>query len=156
VRLLLLIVILATMAADRVTKQLAAEHLAGQPTRSYLADTCRLDYAENTGAFLGVGAEWPPVVRTAIFVIGNGLLLLVMTVLTMRLHWPHSASFGLAFFIAGGVSNLIDRLTYGRVIDFMNLGVGSVRTGIFNLADVAITTGALLVLWSTRVTDRDS
>jgi signal peptidase II len=153
VRLVLLVVILATMACDRVTKQIAADTLASAPTRSYVADTFRLDYAENTGAFLGIGSNWPPVVRTALFSIGNGVLLLVLTVLTMRLHWQRAASLGLAFFVAGGLSNLIDRLAYGKVIDFMNVGIGPVRTGIFNVADVAITIGALLVIWSTTARD---
>jgi signal peptidase II len=153
VRLVLLVVILATMACDRVTKQIAADTLASAPTRSYVADTFRLDYAENTGAFLGIGSNWPPVVRTALFSIGNGVLLLVLTVLTMRLHWQRAASLGLAFFVAGGLSNLIDRLAYGKVIDFMNVGIGPVRTGIFNVADVAITVGAVLVIWSTTARD---
>jgi len=149
VRLLLVGIILATIACDRVTKQIAADTLANAPTRSYLSDTFRLDYAENTGAFLGIGAHWPPAVRTALFGIGNGVLLLVLTVLTIRLHWQRAASLGLAFFVAGGLSNLLDRIAYGKVIDFMNVGIGPVRTGIFNVADVAITIGAVLVVWST-------
>jgi len=153
VRFVLLVVILATMACDRVTKQIAADNLASAPTRSYLSDTVRLDYAENTGAFLGIGANWPPAVRTALLSIGNGVLLLVLTILTMRLHWQRTASLGLAFFVAGGLSNLIDRIAYGKVIDFMNVGIGPVRTGIFNVADVAITVGALLVIWSTTARD---
>jgi signal peptidase II len=153
VRLVLLVVILATVACDRVTKQIAADTLASAPTHSYLSDTFRLDYAENTGAFLGMGAHWPPAVRTALFSIGNGVLLLVLTVLTMRLHWQRTASLGLAFFVAGGLSNLIDRIAYGKVIDFMNVGIGPVRTGIFNVADVAITIGAVLVIWSTTARD---
>ena len=49
---------------------------------------------------------------------------------------------GVALFVAGGASNLVDRIAYGMVIDFMNVGVGPVRTGIFNVADVAIMLGA--------------
>jgi signal peptidase II len=49
-------------------------------------------------------------------------------------------------FLAGGLSNLIDRITLGSVIDFMNVGVGPVRTGIFNVADVAIMAGVAIVL----------
>jgi signal peptidase II len=49
----------------------------------------------------------------------------------------------------GGISNLIDRLFYdGRVTDFLNIGIGSFRTGIFNLADMAILAGALLLILS--------
>ena len=56
-------------------------------------------------------------------------------------------------FAAGGASNLVDRIAYGSVIDFMNLGIGSLRTGIFNVADMAIMLGAgILALegWRSR------
>jgi signal peptidase II len=48
---------------------------------------------------------------------------------------------GLALYLAGGASNLVDRVVRGSVIDFMNVGVGPLRTGIFNVADVAILAG---------------
>ena len=55
--------------------------------------------------------------------------------------------FALALVLAGGASNLIDRFVNdGYVVDFINLGAGPIRTGIFNIADVAITVGALLLL----------
>jgi signal peptidase II len=48
-------------------------------------------------------------------------------------------------FVAGGISNLFDRVVQGSVIDFMHVGVGSVRTGIFNVADLAILLGGILM-----------
>ena len=49
--------------------------------------------------------------------------------------------------ISGGFSNLYDRITnHGGVVDFMNMGVGSLRTGIFNVADMAIMAGVLLLV----------
>jgi len=63
-----------------------------------------------------------------------------------RYRWRPRAALGLTLVAAGGVSNLIDRLLRGSVTDFMNLGVGALRTGIFNVADVAIVVGALLVV----------
>jgi signal peptidase II len=48
-------------------------------------------------------------------------------------------------FIAGGTSNLVDRIARGNVVDFMNVGIGSLRTGIFNVADVALMVGVVLV-----------
>ena len=54
-------------------------------------------------------------------------------------------------FLAGGASNLIDRFTHGGyVVDFINLGIGSLRTGIFNVADIAITLGVLILLAHNR------
>ena len=61
----------------------------------------------------------------------------------------------LALFIGGGVSNWIDRLLHGRVVDFLNVGIGSLRTGIFNVADVAIMAAvAMLVLPELWTRDR--
>ena len=53
---------------------------------------------------------------------------------------------------AGGTSNLIDRAARGIVVDFINVGVGSLRTGIFNVADLAIVFGFALVLIGFRQT----
>jgi signal peptidase II len=155
IRLVLLTAIVATIACDRVTKQVASATLVGTPSRSFLADTIRLEYVENTGGFLGLGAEWPVPVRTALFTFANGLLLLVMALMTMRLHWPSAALVGLALFVAGGISNLLDRVAHGTVVDFMNVGLGPVRTGIFNVADVAIMLGAALVAFASYRSDRD-
>jgi signal peptidase II len=142
VRLLLLVVIGTTIGCDRVTKHVAATTLADGPGRSFLAGSVRLEYAENTGAFLGVGADWPPTIRTAVFAVGNGLILFALTLVALRDGWPRHALLGVALVVAGGASNLFDRITDGRVIDFVNVGIGSVRTGIFNVADMAIMLGA--------------
>lgn len=141
-RIVLLLAIGATIGCDRVTKYVASTTLAEAPARSFLADTFRLEYAENRGAFLGLGADWPLPLRRAVLDIGNGLLLLALSVLALRGRWPGRAPLGVALFVAGGASNLVDRLAHGAVIDFMNVGIGPLRTGIFNVADMAIMLGA--------------
>src|SRR5437763_17149129 len=82
-RVVLVVAIGATIGCDRVTKQVAATKLTGMPRQSVMADTIRLEYVENTGAFLGLGADWPAAVRTALFGIVNALLLLFMSVLAI-------------------------------------------------------------------------
>jgi signal peptidase II len=61
----------------------------------------------------------------------------------------HQAQFvALGLLLAGGVGNLIDRINQnGHVTDFLNVGIGPVRTGIFNVADMAIMAGAGLLFW---------
>jgi signal peptidase II len=147
-RLALLIVILATVGCDRVTKHIATASLAGQPTQSFLADTVRLTYAENTGGFLSLGGNLSPVVRTALFTVGTGIMLAGLVLIAFRWRWTLWQSVGLALFIGGGVSNWIDRLIHGRVVDFMNVGVGWLRTGVFNVADVAIMVAVAILLLS--------
>jgi len=151
--LLLCLLLAATAGCDRVTKHLAVTTLAGMPEQSYLGDTVRLDYHENTGGFLSTGATWPPAVRIGIFQIANGIFLLGTLVMAAYFQWSRLALIGLVMFIAGGMSNLVDRVALGSVIDFLNVGIGPVRTGIFNVADVAIMAGvALLVVdrWRAR------
>ena len=60
---------------------------------------------------------------------------------------PPQFVFVLALSVAGGVSNLIDRVAAGGlVMDFLNLGIGRLRTGIFNVADMALTFGVIWIL----------
>lgn len=142
IRLVLIIAIGGTIGCDRVTKHIAATTLAEAPGRSFLGDTLRLDYAENTGAFLSLGADWPPPIRTAVLGFSSGTLLIALAVVAVRRRWRGVALLGAALVIAGGASNLVDRIAYGMVIDFLNVGVGPLRTGIFNVADMAIMLGA--------------
>ncbi len=145
-KLALLAIVLATIGCDRATKRLALEHLAYGPGHHFLADTVRLQFVENRGGFLGLGSDLPERARTALFVAGTGLLLLGVLVGGLRYGVRGPARAGLALLWAGGISNLFDRVARGSVVDFLNVGVGPLRTGIFNLADVAIMAGCLLLL----------
>jgi len=152
--LAVLVLFAATIGCDRVTKHVAVERLAGAPPKSFLADTVRLTYAENPGGFLSLGAGLVEPIRTALFTIGNAVLLLGLGVLLWRAAWPSWRTAGLALFIAGGASNWLDRLIDGRVVDFLNVGVGWLRTGVFNVADMAVMLGVALLLATAARKDR--
>jgi signal peptidase II len=144
-RTALLLLIAMTIGCDRVTKHYAASTLIGEPGQSFLGDTVRLEYAENTGGFLGLGADWPPAIRTGLFSVGTGMMLLVTIAAALRWRWSGAALVGSSLFIAGGASNLADRLARGSVIDFLNVGLGPLRTGIFNVADMAVLLGVCIL-----------
>lgn len=143
--LLLLVAVLGTIGCDRVTKHVATTTLAGKPSRSYLGGTVWLGYAENRGGFLSLGASLPASARAVIFTGLTGLMLIGVTALGFRRRWRGWYPLGLAVFVAGGASNWVDRAVRGSVVDFMHVGIGPVRTGIFNVADVAIMLGAIIV-----------
>lgn len=154
---LLAFLLLSCVGCDQVSKVAANQWLLGEPVRSYLGDTFRLLYTENTGAFLGMGSAWPGIVRWGLFTLFSGAAVLVALVWVLRhVHQtgsfrPYGQTVGAALLAAGGIGNLIDRvLRDGAVIDFMNVGLGSLRTGIFNVADVQIMAGVgLWLLWKT-------
>jgi signal peptidase II len=139
-------VVAGTAGCDGFTKHLATEKLADGPAHSFLADTIRLTYAENTGAFLSVGGSLPAWARTALFTVATGAFLLALIAAALRSGWQRWRTIALALFVTGGLCNWVDRLGDGRVVDFLNVGVGSIRTGIFNVADVAIMIGVALFL----------
>jgi signal peptidase II len=147
-RLVLLLTVGGTIACDRVTKHVASTTLAGTARQSFLADTVRLEYAENTGGFLSLGADLPPAMRTGLFTIASGALLVLLVAAAIRFRWTGWPLLALAFFTAGGASNWVDRATRGSVVDFLNVGVGPFRTGIFNVADLAIVLGVAIFAFS--------
>lgn len=155
-RLAVLVAIIATIGCDQATKQLAERHLAGRLPRAYLFDTVRLEYAQNAGAFLGWGSEWPANIRVLLFTVGAGALLVTMAVVVSRRSWSLLQLVALSAIWAGGVSNVVDRVLSGRVTDFLNVGIGSLRTGIFNVGDVGITLGVVVLPLCGAVQQRET
>ncbi len=146
-RLLLLAIVVSIVGCDRVSKHMATEVLLDTPTQSYFFDVVRLSYTENAGSFLSLGAELPESVRFLVFTLGTGIVLGFLIVFAVRSRWQGPRLLGLAMFVAGGVSNWVDRLVVGRVVDFLNVGVGPIRTGIFNVADMAILAGVVILMF---------
>jgi signal peptidase II len=142
----ILLLITTTVGCDRVTKHLATTNLAGTDGHSFLGDMIRLEYAENTGAFLSLGTNLPEWARVALFIVGVAAMLGAVAYIAIRQQWSGVLLGGAALLWAGGASNLIDRIMRGSVVDFMNIGVGPLRTGIFNVADVAVMLGAALIM----------
>jgi len=150
-------ILLFTVGCDQATKQIAVATLAGTPRQSLLGGLLRLEYAENPGAFLGMGGRVPENVAFWIFVVGVGLLLLGLGAWLFLAKDRQSPAVvvALALMLAGGASNWVDRVTNdGRVVDFLNLGIGGVRTGIFNVADVAIMAGAVVAFIASAKANR--
>ena len=141
-----------TRSASRGGKHLAVTTLEGHPTRSFLGDTFRLTFARNEGAFLSLGADLPPAVRFALLTVTVGLLLGGLLIYASRSTQLTSLQVvGCALIASGGISNWIDRVRdSGVVVDFLNVGVGTLRTGIFNVADLAIVAGVVALLSSRR------
>lgn len=141
-----LLVVLGTVSVDWVSKRWAEENLQQTAPQSYLGDTFRIQYAENAGAFLGMGNQWSPATRFWVFTAATSVFLAFVAWTTLR-HpdIDRLELIAVALILGGGIGNLIDRVTReGVVVDFMNMGVGSLRTGIFNVADVALTAGVLI------------
>ncbi|MEO8034431.1 MAG: signal peptidase II [Acidobacteriota bacterium] len=139
--------IVAVAGLDQWTKSLARAVLRTEPPRTFLGGVLTLVYAENSGAFLSIGEALPPLVRALLFtvVVVAALAGAAYLLTTGRVH-ARSDSVAFALLVGGGVGNVIDRLIQGgRVTDFIYLAAGPLHTGVFNVADIAIT-GAFIWL----------
>ncbi len=143
----ILTVLAASIACDRATKQVAEKSLAGVGRLSYLGDIFRFEYVENRGAFLSLGANLPDGMRGPLLTGGVAVVLLVVLAAAFLGRRSRAEVAALALLASGGLGNLWDRVARGgTVVDFMNLGIGPVRTGIFNVADLAIMGGLAMLL----------
>ncbi len=147
---LIALIVLATVGCDQATKHLARARLADRGTVFVVGSLFVLHYAENEGAFLSLGAGLSRPIRTLVFI---AIPLAALAGMIVTVAGRKSAAWitvaGFSFIAGGGFGNLIDRLARGgRVSDFMNLGIGSFRTGIFNVADLCILLGCVLIILS--------
>ena len=146
---IMVVTILCCISCDQAAKTVVKNNLPRHEIISFAGDTLRLQYTENKGAFLGMGAKLPEKARTLIFTAGIGAIVVgFLATLLLVKALPHPTTIALSLIAGGGLSNLIDRMALGGyVVDFLNIGIGNLRTGIFNIADVAIMAGTILLFF---------
>jgi signal peptidase II len=150
--LILLFVLISCVGCDQATKFVARQTLATAPVQEYAGGLFRLVYAENPGAFLSLGSTLPDGARFWVFVVFAATLLAGVGWFALRFlqQTPMIVTIAIALVIGGGLGNLIDRIVHdGRVVDFMQVGFPWLRTGVFNVADMAIMAGVGLMLLTT-------
>jgi signal peptidase II len=144
----LLLTLTACVGCDQLSKSAARSSLPRATVVSLMGDIVRLQYAENPGAFLSLGAALPKPARRAVFTFG--IAAVIISVFAVAIFVPGLGTLqriALACICAGGLGNLIDRVGQdGYVTDFLNVGIGPVRTGIFNVADLILMLGVAAVL----------
>jgi signal peptidase II len=144
---LVLAIAAGVVCLDLVTKAVIERAFSDRPTMHLLGDTVRVGFVLNTGVFLSLGSALAPATRFWLFVVGVGGVLATLLGLTLRdarFHKPEVVA--VAAIVGGGIGNLVDRVQLGAVRDFLNVGIGPLRTGIFNVADMAITFGGIALI----------
>ena len=124
---------------DRLSKEAALESLRGSGRVTLIPGALGLFYTENTGMAFGLfsGLPW---VLFALRIIG--LAFLAFYLFSGNMQKP-LGYLGLAMAVAGGISNVVDVLVYGYVVDMIEFLF--VKFAIFNVADSFITVGAVLI-----------
>ena len=151
--LLALVVLAAVLTLDVATKLWVVRNMALHQSISVFGDVVRLTYTHNPGAAFGINiGEHSRVFFLVLSILALGVLTMIYraTPTSDRLRLLAVALVG-----AGAIGNIFDRLRYERgVVDFLDVGIGAHRWWVFNVADSAVTVGAVLLLISYLAEER--
>jgi signal peptidase II len=139
----LLVVLLGT---DCATKELAEQHLVTWVPHDIVGPYLRFTLAYNPGAALSLDAG--PYSRIIFSVTAIFAVALLLSLYRRTRPTATATLVALALVIGGAMGNLLDRLRSARgVVDFIDLGIGSWRFWTFNVADIGVSIGAVLLAW---------
>ena len=134
------------LVLDQITKVMVMDSLVAYQDVIPLTGFFNLVHVHNTGAAFSLFADQPGWQR-GFFITLAGIATAVILYLLSKTRGQTLFSAALALILGGAVGNLIDRVLYGHVIDFLDFYVGSWHWPAFNVADSAITLGAALIIW---------
>jgi len=145
--LLIAVVTAVTILIDQITKQLVLEKFQPGEILSVIPGFFNLTLTFNPGAAFGLWTNLPPGWRE--FALGASIAL-ALTVVVIFLRQPTYQStlarVSLSGILGGALGNIIDRLLYGSVIDFLDVYIGNSHWPAFNVADSAISLGVIVLV----------
>jgi signal peptidase II len=132
------------VGCDHVTKQVAKARLEGAPPRDLVHGVLDLQYAENTDVAFNVLRAVPESTRRPILIAVGAVAVVALVAFLLRGRpRPRATQIALMLVTAGAVGNYVDRLGRGFVVDFVHLH----HWPIFNVADVYVVAGAIMLAW---------
>ena len=148
--LLITTIVFLSIVLDQISKILVRNNFESYIENSIIGDVFTLISVENTGAFLGMGSELPETLRIILLIVLPIVFLILITIYTyIEKSLDKISIIGFSLIIGGGIGNIFDRIVYGSVTDFLYLDFGGIfKTGIFNIADLSVTAGMILILFS--------
>ena len=134
------VMIVLIVAFDQITKYFASLKLADGSVAKFIPGVVQFRYAENTGMAFSMlsGARWVFIALTVVVCVGVFYYLFSNRCKSLWLYWS------LGVILSGGIGNLVDRIRFGYVVDFIEPTF--VNFAIFNIADCAVTCGAVVLV----------
>ncbi|MBE6550920.1 MAG: signal peptidase II [Ruminococcaceae bacterium] len=134
------LIVIASVLLDQITKYLAVKYVQLQGSMPLIKGVFNFTYHENRGAFLGSFAD-----NRWVFLIASSVAIVAMVIYLLFVKDNHIlVKLSLSMLIGGGIGNMIDRVSLGYVIDFLDFEL--INFPIFNIADSFITVGAGLLI----------
>ena len=148
--LFIVILIIFNIAIDQISKVWVRATFEYREVKEVIGDKFIMQYVENKGAFLGMGSDMNPTLRLIFLLILPTMVLgYVVYYIIKTKELDRLSLIAFCCIIGGGIANVFDRIAFGQVTDFFFIDLGGVfKTGIFNVADLSVTTGMIMLLFS--------
>jgi signal peptidase II len=144
-----LLLVSGILVLDQISKALVIRTLDVHESVPIIASFFHLTLVYNTGAAFGLLAHMPAWFRQPFFLVATGVAVFALLLFLRRIDRAnHPIVIAIAAIIGGAVGNLIDRLRYGQVIDFLDFHWRGYHWPAFNVADTCITLGVIGILWA--------
>jgi signal peptidase II len=146
-RIFYVVIAFLVFLGDQATKYLVETSIPEREVVSVIPGFFNLTHVKNVGAAFGLFADSPATWKTGLLIVASVALLITVVSIVWRnpkLSWE--AGVGLSLILGGALSNLLDRIRVGRVVDFLDFYIKSYHWYTFNLADSAIVVGAGLLI----------
>ncbi|NNE33025.1 MAG: signal peptidase II [Winogradskyella sp.] len=146
--LFIAVLIIFNIAIDQISKFIVRAKIELREVIEVIGDNFILTNVYNEGAFLGMGSDMSPLLKLIFLLILPTLVLAyVIYYIIKTKELDRLSLIAFSCIIGGGIANVFDRIVYGKVTDFLFIDLGGVfKTGIFNIADVSVTTGMIMLL----------
>ncbi len=143
-----IVVAAVVIALDQITKDAISSRFLMHESYGVINGLFNLVYVMNPGAAFGFLASASAIFRY-IFFIGITFVAILLIIYYLVKSQPGNivTVLSLTLIFAGAVGNLIDRIRFGAVVDFLDVYIGTWHWPAFNVADSAITVGAILMIW---------
>jgi signal peptidase II len=139
----------AIILFDQITKYFIDSSMSVGDSFPVIQGLFNITYVRNPGAAFGIFSKSPEVFRTVfLIVVTSAAMILILYYIRMNRERGIPLNLALSMIFGGAIGNLIDRIRFGEVIDFLDFYIGSHHWPAYNLADSAISTGAVLLLLS--------
>ena len=144
----IILLIVANIAIDQISKIMVRAKIAQNEVIELMGDTFIMTKVENSGAFLGMGSDLSPTLKWIFLLILPVIVLAgVMYYIITNKTLDRLSLIAFCCIVGGGIANVFDRFMYGSVTDFFHIDLGGVfRTGIFNVADMSVSFGMILLI----------
>lgn len=146
----IIVLVIINIALDQISKAIARIYIQKGEVIDVIGNVFQLYHVENKGAFLGMGSDMSDTMKLIFLLILPVLVLgYVIYFIVKNKDLDKLSLIAFCCIVGGGIANVYDRIVYGKVTDFLHLDFGGVfRTGIFNVADMSVTTGMLILLYA--------